>query len=318
MSNFIRSNRVLFFLFFLVFLIGCGNNKESTKKVTAKNDLDKIKKKNKLVAVTDYNSTSYFIYRGTPMGYQYELLTRLADHMGVKLEVLTNNDLEKNFEWLQEGRCDLIAVNLTITKERSEEVSFSVPHTQTRQVLVQRKPTGWKKLSQQEINIGVIRNQLDLAGKTVYVQKNSSFASRLYHLSEEIGDSINIVEVPMETEHLIRLVAKGEIDYTVSDENVAKVNKTYYPNLDIQTAISFPQYLAWAVRKDSKELLKEINNWLVDYKKTTEYHVIYNKYFNTRKSMKRRVSSDYFSLHSSKISPYDELLKKYSDIYVVL
>ena len=108
----------------------------------------------------------------------------------------------------------------------------------------------------------LIRNQIDLGGKTIYVQKKSAFASRIKNLSEEIGENINIIEIDsLEVEEIISLVASGDIQYTVCDENVALVNKTYYNNIDVSTAISFPQNLAWAVKKDSDSLLLTVNKW---------------------------------------------------------
>ena len=72
------------------------------------------------------------------------------------------------------------------------------------------------------------------------MQANSSHAFRLHNLSDEIGENINIVEANEEVEHLISLAARGEIDYTVSDENVALVNKNYYPNIDVETSSVMP------------------------------------------------------------------------------
>ncbi len=307
-------NKMINYRLLLIILIAVScKSKDKVKEENREvRDMEEIRQEGKIVAVTDYNSTSYFIYRGTPMGYQYELLQMLADKLDIKLEVLVNNDLEENFKWLNERKVDLIAVGLTVTKERSEFLNFTLPYTQTRQVLVQRKPEDWRKLSRQEINISVIRNQLELGGKTVYVEQGSSYAARLHNLSEEIGDSIHIIEVPKETEQLIKLVAMGEIDYTVSDEHVARVNQTYYPGIDVQTAISFPQYLAWGVRKESEKLLNEINNWLVQFKKTKDYRLIYNKYFHNRRS-EHLVKSDYYAISSGKVSAYDELIKKYSE-----
>ena len=301
--------RLLFVI--LLVAVSCKGKEEKVAKNLDVRDMEEIRQSGKIVAVTDYNSTSYFIYRGTPMGYQYELLQMLADKLDLKLEVLVNNNLDKNFEWLKKRKVDLIAVGLTITKERGEFLNFTLPYTQTRQVLVQRKPDDWRQLTKQEINISVIRNQLDMGGKTIYVEQGSSFAARLHNLSEEIGDSIHIVEVPKETEQLIKLVAMGEIDYTVSDEHVARVNQTYYPDIDVQTAISFPQYLAWGVRKESEKLLNEINEWLVQFKKTKDYRLIYNKYFHNRRS-KSFVESDYYAISSGKVSAYDDLIRKYS------
>ncbi len=276
-------------------------------------DLEQIRERGKLIAVTEYNSTNYFIYRGEPMGFQYELLRSLSDHLSLKLEVIVENDLEAAFSDLLDGEVDLIANSLTVTKERSRRVAFTHPIGQTRQVLVQRKPRNWRSMHPSDLEKELIRNQLDLAGKTIYVQRNSAFAQRLHNLSDEIGDSIHIVEVPQEAEELISLVARGEIDYTVSDENVALVNQTYYPGIDVETAISFPQNLAWAVRPGSTELEEAIDQWLEQYRKTLQYALIYNKYFKNQKSADI-IKSDYFTLSSGKISPFDESIRRYSQM----
>jgi len=274
-------------------------------------DLEQIRERGRLIVTTDFNSTNYFIYRGQPMGYTYELLQEMADHLQLPLEVVVSNKLEDNFNCLTEGECDLIAVNLTITKERRKLVDFTEPHSQTRQVLVQRKPDDWEDLSQEEIEKMMIRNQLELAGKTIYVQENSAYASRLQNLSDEIGDSIHYKEIPDEAEELIILVANGEIDYTVCDENVALVNQTYYPNIDAGTAISFPQNLAWAVNRGADELKDSIDLWLTEFKSSKKYRAIYNKYFRSNRSA-AMVQSDYFAISSGKISQYDEAIKKYA------
>ena len=42
------------------------------------------------------------------------------------------------------------------------------------------------------------------------------------------------------------MVAEGEIPLTVVDSDIAKLNHTYYDNIDIGIAVSFPQKSAWA------------------------------------------------------------------------
>lgn len=295
-------------------VLGCRNKKlQDTSQVACTIDLDEIKERGKIIAVTDYNSTEYFIYRGEPMGYQYDLMKALADHLDLKLEVIVESDLQNTFEYLNSGKCDLIALNLTITRERGKIVTFTIPHGQTRQVLVQRKPDNWRRIHPGLLNNYLINNPIDLAGQQIYVRRNSAYAARLYNLADEIGDTIYVIEVPEDSEQLIRLVVNEEIDYTVCDENIALVNQTYYPILDVGTAISFPQNLAWAVRKEgSEKLLDAINEWLENYKKTTEFAVTYNKYFRNQKS-KEWVESDYFAIGSGKISPYDQQIKRFSD-----
>ena len=53
------------------------------------------------------------------MGYEYELLTRFADSHGLKLELVISPDLEAVFNMLNDGTGDVIAYNLTVTKNSS-------------------------------------------------------------------------------------------------------------------------------------------------------------------------------------------------------
>lgn len=313
-------NHIFIFILLLspAFIDSCGTRERGNDELhnlrekSKVSDLEQIRENGRLVVVADYNSTSYFIYRGQPMGYQYQMLQELANHLDLRLDLQVSSDLENSFNKLNSGDIDLIAINLTVTGERKDKVAFTYPHSQTRQVLIQRQPAGYMKLNQAQLEDSLIRNQLDLAEKTVYVQKGSVYAERLATLSNEIGATIFIEEVPVESEQLIQMVARGEIEYTVADENVALVNKTYFPILDVKTAISFPQNLAWAVRKDSDELKAEIDSWMKNFRQTRKYAVIYNKYFSNQHSV-NMLASDYFVLGSGKISRYDDVIKQESE-----
>ena len=276
-------------------------------------DLPEIRTRGKLIAVTDFNAIDYFIYRGEPLGYQYDLLHKLTEFLNLDLEIIVENDLEKSFDMLQQGKCDLLALNLTVTKDRSSKVQFTIPHSHTRQVLVQRRPNRWWIMHPEVLEKSLLRNQLDLAGKTVYVPRNSSYAARLHHLSDEIGDSIHVVETEDDFETLISKVSHGDIKYTVCDENMARVNQTFFRNIDINTAISFPQNLAWALRKKhSRQLLDTIDLWLIRFKRTTTYALIYNKYFKNPKSGKMAGSGLIYSENGT-LSYFDTILQRLSD-----
>jgi len=278
--------------------------------------LRQVLERDTLVALTDYNSTNYFIYRGEPMGYQYEMLKQFSEYIGVNLKLVISNDMNTAFDLLNDGEVDVIAMGLTVTRDRQQVVDFTVPQIQTKQVLVQRKPENWRKMrTWDEIEEQLIRNPLELAGKDVYVQKGTIFANRLSILANEIGDTIHIhVDHNREVEQLITAVARSEIDFTVSDEHIAKVNQKYYPNLDVRTAISFPQHVAWAVRHGSDSLRNEINGWLLDYKKSTASRYVYNKYFNNPRSV-NITQSEYHSIGGGKISQYDEIIRELSEAY---
>lgn len=295
-----------------VFMVNRGNK---TQQEAPEIDLlETILERDTLIALTNYNSISYFSYRGKPMGFQYDMLTLFANYLGVELRIIINNDIETAFKKLNAHECDVLAMNLAVTKDRAARISFAAAYGQTRQVLVQKKPAGWEDMTKKELNSYLIRNQLDLANRKVHVQSNSAFEKRLRNLSDEIGANIDIVEVEnYDVEQLIRLVAKGEISYTVADENVAMLNQTYYPEIDISTPVSFPQRMAWAVAKDADQFLSKLNSWVYTFKNGPMYALLYNKYFKSKKAS-GRIKSQYMSISGGKISPFDETIRRYSQI----
>lgn len=314
----------LYLLLISIILLGIGScNQNNKKKATQtaeseKQDeyfhIEEIKKDGKLVAITDFNSHGYFIYRGTPMGFQYELLNSFADHLNVNLEILVENNIPKALDDIYNRNCDILAMDLAITKDRKEKMMFSDPIYQSQQVLIQKLPDNWRKmLTWDKIESHLIRDAIDLQGKTVHITKGSVFYNRLNHINIETGGDIHIVEDDLTVDELIKKVAEGEIEYTICDSHVASINKKYFKNIDIETTLgSYSQNLAWAVPLGSDSLLTEINNWLKSYKKSKEFYYVYNKYFkNSRTTMIAK--SEYFSYSGGKISPYDELIKKYAE-----
>jgi membrane-bound lytic murein transglycosylase F len=308
-----RYTRFFIYLIFLHSLLSTACQKKS-ETTDIKFDLPQIEARGSLVALTNYSATSYFIYKGQPMGYEYELLTRLADHLHLRLEIQIENNLENMFNRLKNGSGDIIARSLTITRPRQEFLQFTEPLFDTRQVLVQRKPDNWRHLMLHQIEEKLIRNPIDLIGKDIYVLQGSAHLARLQHLSDEIGGKINLIQVDGDTtsEQLIQMVADGVINYTVSDDHVALINQAYYQDIDVETPLSLPQRIGWATRKSSPELLQAINTWLEEIKKSAVLQVVYNKYFINRSAYIQRVESDYLSVTGGKISDYDKIIQKHA------
>lgn len=277
-------------------------------------DLDKIKERGVLIAIVDNSSTGHFLYKGQPMGYEYELLSMLAEELGVQLETTITTSISDAFEMLNRGEGDIIAYSLTVTKGRKEKVAFTENHFTTRQVLVQKKPSNWRKMSLDNIDKSLIRNQVDLIGKEIYVRKGSSHIDRLQNLSQEVGGDIIILEAAdtVETEGLIKNVAAGKIKYAIADEMLAHVNASYYPQIDVNTPISFPQQIAWAVRKNSNQLVEYTNKWIHRLKKEPTFNIIYNRYYLSPRTSSIRAKSEFSSFGGGKISPYDDLVKEAS------
>jgi membrane-bound lytic murein transglycosylase F len=183
-------------------------------------------------------------------------------------------------------------------------------------MLVQRKPVNWRKMrTWDDIEKSLIRNPLDLAGKTVVVQKASAHTERLKNLSEEIGWPILIQEDPVyEVEQLVESVANGEIEYTVCDEHIASFFEKQYPDIDIRTPISFPQNIAWAVRRDSDSLRMAMDSWLSENNNSYASKHLIDKYFNSSRTA-FMAKSESVNFNGKKISQYDDIIRNISKQY---
>jgi len=315
-----QSRTYLFIFLSLFFLSSCSNDGHQKQAVIVNKPdeihglrLKEIKERGKLIAITDYNSHGYFLYRGTTMGFQYELLKSLAKYLNVELELQVNKDLPEAFDDIKNGNCDILAMDLAITAERKQQMMFTNPIYQSKQILVQKLPDNWRKMrTWDEIESHLLKDPIDLQGKEVHIQKGSVFVHRLNNINAETGGEMTIIEDDISIDELIDMVAKGEIDYTVCDSHVAAINKKYHRNIDIETQLgSYSQNLAWAVPLHSDSLLSAINNLLESYKKSKEFYYVYNKYFkNSRTTMMAR--SEYNSYTGGKISPYDKIIKMFS------
>lgn len=301
----------------LIFLLGsCLSRPEATPEMAnaqgPARSLEVIRASGKLRALIAYSATSYFLYKGKPMGYEYELVQRLAESMGLELDLQIARNLDEMLEILRRGEVDLVAHGLAITRERKKLVAFADYLYLTKQVLVQRKPANWRRLTRDQIREQLVMDPVELIRDTVSLRKNSSYMERIRNLSQEIGGDIVIdtLEGSLTTDEIIKMVVDKKIKYTVADQNLARINASHYPILDVTVPVSFSQRIAWAVSRDAPDLLTAINRWLDEEKKGTDYYVIFNKYFKNRRSFSRRVNSPFYSLNKGQISPFDTLIKK--------
>lgn len=316
-----RRQPVFYMLLLVVASIiqGCNNGSGPARQDAAHRmdgrDLQEITQDGKLRALTTYSGTSYFLYRGQPMGYEYELLKRFADHLGVDLEIHVSENIDNMLHELNQGNVDLVAHGLTITSDRMEQVNFTDYLYLTHQVLVQKKPDNWRTMKWSRLQSALVHDVIELIGDTVSVRMNSSYYKRLVNLSDEIGGEIVIDTLPgdLSTDEIIKMVVDGEIKYTVADNNLANINASYYPVLDIDVPVSFSQRIGWAVRPGSEELLAAVNDWIDEMKDEVDYYVIYNKYFKNKRNFRKRIESDFYSLTNNSISKYDQIIQTHAD-----
>lgn len=313
----------------VLLLAACGG--EEARAPAVDRDWTAIQERDTLVALTTFNSTSYFIYRGEPMGFEYELLAAFAGDHDLALRTVVVRDRDELVERLDAGEGDLIAARMIPTPRLQEEVAFTEPLYRTRPAVVQRsEPAGeadlpeavdtvldWTGLPEEtpaQVRARLIGSPADLAGQEVHVAGRSPYRAVLVELSDTLTGDITIVELEGDsaTDALVRQVARGEIELAVSHENVARLNSSYYDNLEVRPAIGPTHRVAWALRRGAPELRGALDAWIAEKTNDGTIERLYQKYFVDRRGFSERVESEYLTSTTGRLSDYDPLFKRHA------
>jgi len=267
-------------------------------------DLVQVKERGHLDVSLDYNSLNYYVINGRPTGFQFELARYFANFLGVELHILVTNDIREAVDFLKMGKTDIICTDLTIVTNRfGNAVEFSIPWASTNQLLVQNLNS---KRHRPVTNIN------ELSGKTIHVPRGSVFPAIIRHACRGLSPMPYIIEVPgLGSEQLIDAVADGKISYTVADFHLATYHAAIYDNIDASLVIGDDKPLGWCLRSCSSMLLDTLNLWLTEFIKSRQFGYLHYRHFVNSFKVEQ-YNNDFFSVKNGNISPYDELIKKYS------
>ena len=252
-------------------------------------DLDGMIKRRVIRVLVPYNRTNYFIDKGVQRGLTYEGFKVFEDTLNKKLKtgtlrvnvVFIPTSRDALAAALLEGRGDIVAANITVTDARRQQADFTTPVlTDVKEVIVQAP--GGAKLASLE----------DLSGQTVYARAGSIYFDNLTALSKTFEAKgrkpIVVKTVPgnLEDEDLIEMASAGLLPMIVVDNHMANFWKNVFPAVVVREdlAIASGQQVAWAIRKNSPQLLAELNAFIKSNAKgTLLYNTLYTRYLKETK-----------------------------------
>ena len=271
--------------------------------------LEEIVKSGYIRVLTRNNDTSFFIYRGHRMGFDYELGKKLAQHLGIRVDMIITQGWQEMVPALLKGEGDAIAAEVTVTEERKKQVLFAEPWGHTQEVVV------WKDGTRP------LQTADDLSGKEVHVRKSSTYYKSLQALNAKLAAAGKpgaiIVPVPedWETDTILQAVSKGELVYTVADELLANIHTAYWDNLVVGPPISADRALAWAVRPGDVKLKKTIDVVFRELRKKPDFNILKKKYFEAERSLKKERKDKFYASETGTLSQYDPLVRRYAEAH---
>lgn len=217
---------------------------------------------------------------GEPDGISVEMAEDLAEYMGKDLKI-------ENIAWsglipaVQSGKVDVIISSMTVRPDREESVDFSTPYANAQLAILANKDSG-------------IESASDLNKDAMRIAVKNGTTGFLYANDNLKNAEINTVE---KTDTAILEVAQGKSDAFIYGQLTVFRSQKEYPEDTVALLDPFdvePEPWAMAIKKDQPEFLKEINNFIDDYKENGGFNDLADKYLGDMKATFDELGLEFF------------------------
>ncbi|WP_202914032.1 ABC transporter substrate-binding protein [Pigmentibacter ruber] len=234
-------------------------------------DVNEIKKKKTLiVGVKDSLYPFGFVNEKsrTLEGYDIDFAKEIADKLGVKIELKPVTSANR-IPLLMEDNVDLLACTMTITPERAKQINFSYPYFVSKQKFIVKK--------------GTVKSLKDLENKKIGTTKGST--SELN--AAKAIPSAKILSFDDYPQAFLAL-QQGKVFAITTDESIlagilskaSKKEDFELPAFDISK-----EPYGIGVNKKNPELLKIVNQTLIEMEKNGKADATFAKWFGPNSSV---------------------------------
>ena len=284
---------------------------------TAFGDLDSMIARGYIRVLVPYSKTYYYVQGMKRYGLAYELVNLFEKNLNKQLKffppkvrvIFIPVSRKHILPLLTGGHADMIASGYTITAEREKQIDFSTPTV-----------TGIKDILIGGPKAPPIHSVEDLAGQHVYVRENTSYQASLTRLNNVLLKSghkpmhIEFTDPYLESEDILEMVNEGLVPFTVISEDLGKIWKTVYTNLNVYTNIAIDSNVSygWAFRKNSPKLKSMVNKFVSTIKPgTLTGNMLYDKYFKNSGRLRNAQSPEALA----DLDKFKTSFKKYGKTY---
>lgn len=236
-----------------------------------------------------YHAADYFVYQGSVIGFQYDILKQLEKDFHRPVDITIEADAENMFLTALSNKYDIVCFDFDKTYYEPNYITVSVPIAYTYPVLIMRKKDAAYDTLPHIVNTSAkYYNQLDFS-----TLENPSSWKVQHNLDLAIED-------------LMDMLVDKTIDYAVCNYNVAITLMPFYTQLTIGPRVgeNFPR--TWILNNHNNNLNDSINHWLTDFKETNKYQALCEKYLSPHSY----VISRSFGKSKNSTSHYDVVMKK--------
>lgn len=258
---------------------------------------DPLETKELKLLITNHMNT-YFLMKGEEKGLEFELLKLYAKDRGLKIKLELIPSLNGIEDSILAKKAHIVASSLMIPEDTLGPFLMTDYLFKTDEVLVRRK---------ESLALDSIK-KVDL-----YAITEGPYAEA-YKRHHHKHEKFNIISG---TKHqtkqsLIKDVAEGRIDYSVSDKMEAEMMKVFYPNIETSEILIPDVQIAFAIHPKLITLRDDFNKWLSENRKKSDFQWTIHKYKRLPGKLKASLVTDLPEKKHHNISKYDDLVKLHS------
>ncbi|WP_292619903.1 transporter substrate-binding domain-containing protein [Mesorhizobium sp.] len=236
--------------------------------------LDEIKKRGVFhVAMEAAFNPFELVKDGKPVGYDPDILQRVADEWGVKLEI-SDIRFQGLLTGLEQGKFDMVGSALLMNPARATKFAFTAPIAAGNVILYKR--TGDEK----------VKTVDDLTGLNIGLPLPPSGDEnifRLYNkkLTEQGRGAAKLTPVQAIADRNLALL-NGQID-AAEDVNLTfgETQKLFPGKFELVGKVGDPYYIGWVTRPADTELRDEVSKVIRKLRDNGELAKLQKKWFNT-------------------------------------
>lgn len=229
--------------------------------------LDQIMRAGELRVVTRNLPSTYYLGASGPQGPEFELASRFAAELGVRLFVYAVPNVGDVMRELESHRAHIAAAGLTRGMRLPPQTAFGPPYQQVREHLIFRQ--GRTRA----------RNLRQAVDSHIEVVAGSSHAASLEQARIAVPNLSWVENPSAETEELLYRLSRREFDYTVADSNEFAIGRSFHPDIRIAFDLSGGKSLAWAIDGRDPSLLQRVTAFYASLKAEGRLASILDTYY---------------------------------------
>ncbi|HXB18142.1 MAG TPA: membrane-bound lytic murein transglycosylase MltF [Steroidobacteraceae bacterium] len=225
----------------VLLLAGCTRQEPSA--------IDALRERGELRVVTLNLPTCYYLGAHGTEGLEYQLASRFASQLGVKLTMYPVVNERAMQDELGAGRADIAAASLTDSADWQRVADAAVPYANIQQLVVYRR-SGTRP-----------RDTLQLESARLAVRAGSPQESILERLRRTVAPALQWVQTAPSSADPIEDVDTGSADYAITDAREFSYARHLYPKVLVGFALPDTRPVQWMVRKGATALLEAVDQF---------------------------------------------------------